>query len=131
MPQILALVDDLLFLSRVREAARGSDVAVRPVRRPAQLVEGVRDGSRLVLVDADSSRLPWADSLAALRGEGLDGTVKAVAFFSHVDVDRAQAARAAGCEPVLPRSAFLKALPGLIAESAAPPPTPRMEDKTP
>jgi hypothetical protein len=130
MPQILALVDDLLFLSRLREATRGSDVEVRPVRQPAQLVEGVRDGSRLILVDADSSRLPWADSLAALRAEGLSGTVTAVAFFSHVDVDRAEAALAAGCEPVLPRSAFLKALPGLIAEIATPPPPPGLEETT-
>jgi hypothetical protein len=130
MPHILALVDDLLFLSRVREAARATGGDVRPVRQPAQLVEGVRAGGRLVLVDADSSRLPWGEALGALREGGLLGSVKAVAFYSHVDVSRAEAARAAGCDPVLPRSAFLKALPGLVAENGAAP-SPRLEEPTP
>jgi len=122
MLQVLALMDDLLFLSRVREAARGAGVEVRPVRQPAQLVEGVRDGGRLVLVDADSPRLPWADALAALKAEGLLDAVPVVAFFSHAHADRAETARAAGCDPVLPRSAFVRELPALLAASAEPPP---------
>jgi CheY-like chemotaxis protein len=128
MPQVLALLDDLLFLSRIREAARGAGAEVRPVRRPAQLVDAVRSGSRLVLVDADSSRLPWVDALSALRAEGLHDRVRAVAFFSHVRADRAEAARAAGCDPVLARSAFVKELPGLLAAEAA---TPRLEEPPP
>lgn len=129
MPPILALVDDLLFLSRVQEAARATRGEVRPVRRPAQLVEAVRGGARLVLVDADSSRLPWEEALAALRAEGLLESVRAVAFYSHVHTTRADSARAAGCDPVLPRSAFQKALPGLVAENATPPP--RREESAP
>ena len=129
MPPILALVEDLLFLSRVREAARATGRDVRTVRQPAQLVEGLRAGGRLVVVDADSSRLPWREALAALREEGLLGSVRAVAFYSHVDVTRAAAARDAGCDPVLPRSAFLRALPGLVAENGAAP-APQMEDST-
>ena len=55
MPQVLALVDDHLFLSRIREAARGPGLEIRPVRRSSELLSGVRDGGRLVLVDADSA----------------------------------------------------------------------------
>jgi CheY-like chemotaxis protein len=121
MPRVLALVDDLLFLSRIREAARGADLEVRPVRSPAQLVDGVRDGARLVLVDADSGRLPWVDAVAALRGEGPDASsaVPVVAFFSHVNEDRGRQARAAGCDRVLARGAFVKELPALLASTRA------------
>jgi CheY-like chemotaxis protein len=121
MAQILALTDDLLFLSRVREAARGADVEVRTVRQPDQLLEGVRAGGRLVLVDADSSRVPWVEALDTLRREGLLDAVTAVAFFSHVHAERGEAARAAGCDPVLARGAFVKELPDLV-RTAAPPP---------
>ena len=129
MSRILALVDDLMLLSRVREAARGAGAEVRPVRQPAQLLEGVREGGGLVVVDADSSRLPWSDALATLRREKLLDTVPVVAFFSHVHPEQAEKARAAGCDRVLARSAFVKALPDLIAGSAEPPPS--LEDPTP
>ena len=131
MPQVLALVDDLLFLSRIREAARGSGLEIRPVRRPSELVGGVRDGGRLVLVDADSGRLPWAEAVAALRQERPDGAtpIPVVAFFSHVNADRAETARAAGCDRVLARGAFVKELPELLAATGAH--SPSTEDPTP
>jgi CheY-like chemotaxis protein len=131
MPHVLALVDDLLFLSRIREAARGSGLEVRAVRRPSELVAGVRDGGRLVLVDADSARLPWADAVAALRREPSRGAdpIPVVAFFSHVDAERAEEARAAGCDRVLPRGAFVRDLPQILAGTAARSPSPA--DSTP
>jgi CheY-like chemotaxis protein len=118
MSLVLALVDDLMFLSRIREAARTAGVEVRSVRRPDALVDAVREGGRLVLVDADSSRLPWADALASLRGEGLSPGIPVVAFFSHVHSDRADAAREAGCDRVVPRGAFVQELPRLLQAAA-------------
>jgi hypothetical protein len=120
MPYILALVDDLMVLSRIREAARGAGLEVRTPRRPSDVLAGVRDGGRIVLVDADSGRLSWAESLAALReNAGGTGSPSVVGFYSHVHSHRAEDARAAGCDRVLPRSAFVKELPGLLAEAAA------------
>lgn len=124
MSHVIALVDDLLFLSRIREAARGAAAEVRAVRDAGALTESVRAGGRLVLVDADSSRLPWEAAVRALRAsEG--HAVPVVAFLSHVQADRAEAARAAGCTRVLARSAFVQDLPRLIAAAAAPAPAPQ------
>jgi CheY-like chemotaxis protein len=120
MSRVLALVDDLLFLSRIREAARGTGTEVRPVRGPADLVPEARKGGRLVLVDADSSRLPWAAAVAALRSDPSLAALPVVAFLSHVNAERADAARAAGCTRVLARGAFVQELPRLIASAAAP-----------
>jgi len=121
MSHVIALVDDLMFLSRIREAARGTGAQVRSVRGPKDLVEAARDGGRLVLVDADSSRLPWEKAVRALRGAEGD-SVPVVAFLSHVHKSRAEAARAAGCTRVLARGAFVQELPRLIAAAAAPAP---------
>jgi CheY-like chemotaxis protein len=128
MPQVLALVDDLMFLSRIREAGSGAGVEVRSIRRPDQLAEGLRGGARLVLVDADSDRLPWAEALASVKAQGLQDSAPVVAFFSHVNEERGDQARAAGCR-VLPRGAFVSELPGLLATAADP--TPSMEDSKP
>jgi len=118
MPRVVALVDDLLFLSRMREAARPSGVEVLSARDAADLIAAVREGARLVVVDADGTRLPWSDAVAALRAESRLPPVPVVAFFSHVDADRGAAARSAGCDRVVPRGAFVRELPGLLAEAA-------------
>jgi len=120
MSHVIALVDDLMFLSRIREAARGTGADVRPVRGAADVVAGARDGGRLVLVDADSSRLPWAQAVGALRSEPSLASLPVVAFLSHVHADRAEAARAAGCTRVLSRGAFVQELPRLLSAAARP-----------
>jgi len=118
MPQVLALVDDLLFLSRIREAARAAGIEVRAVRGASELLGAARQDGRLVLVDADSERLPWA--VAALRAEPGTAALPVIAFVSHVRADRAEAARAAGASRVLARSAFVNQLPELVAQAMEP-----------
>ena len=128
MSRVLALVDDLLFLSRIREAARGTGAEVRTVRGPADLLGAAREGARLVLVDADSSRLPWSEAVAALRSDPLLASVPVVAFLSHVHAERAEAARGAGCTRVLPRSAFVQELPRLMAAASTDTPSTLQEN---
>jgi CheY-like chemotaxis protein len=115
MPEVIALVDDIMFLSRIHEAARGAGLGVRQVRRAAELGSALREGGRLVLVDADSDRLPWAEALGAVREEPSRPRALVVAFLSHVRAERAAAAREAGCDRTLARSAFARELPGLMA----------------
>ena len=126
MSHVVVLVDDLLFLSRIREAARGVGAEIRTARNAKALLDAVRAGGRLVLVDADSARLPWDDAVRALRAEAAGAVVPVIAFLSHVQVARAAAARDAGCTRVLARSAFVRELPGLLA--AAAPPAPALEE---
>jgi CheY-like chemotaxis protein len=120
MPQVLALVDDLLFLSRIREAGRAAGIEVRAVRGASDLLGAARQDGRLVLVDADSERLPWEAAVAALRAEPGTAALPVIAFVSHVRADRAEAARAAGASRVLARSAFVNQLPELVAQAMKP-----------
>jgi CheY-like chemotaxis protein len=120
MPQVIALVDDLLFLSRIREAGRAAGIEVRAVRGASDLLDAARQEGRLVLVDADSERLPWMAAIAALRAEPRVGALPVIAFVSHVRADHAEAARAAGASRVLARSAFVQELPELVAQAEQP-----------
>jgi CheY-like chemotaxis protein len=119
MPTVIAFVDDLMFLSRIREAARPLDVELRAARRLPELLEAARAGAALVLVDLDSARLAAADALAALRADPALAQLPVVGFFSHVHAERARAAREAGCTRVLARGAFVQALPELLRSHAS------------
>lgn len=121
MPTVVAVVDDLLFLSRIREAGRAAGAAVVTARTAEALAAAVRGGAGLVLVDADATRLPWAEAVRSLREDAVLASVPVVAFLSHVNVDHAEAARAAGATRVVARGAFVAELPALMAAAAAGP----------
>jgi CheY-like chemotaxis protein len=127
MPHVIAVIDDLLFLSRVREAAGRAGIEVVQARDAAALA-AAGPQARLVLVDADTDRIPWLDAILALRADAALARLPVVAFLSHVAADRAATARAAGIRRVLARGAFLKELPGLMATAAA---GSAQEEKTP
>ncbi|HUG54193.1 MAG TPA: hypothetical protein VMR21_11345 [Vicinamibacteria bacterium] len=122
---VVAVVEDLMFLSRIREAARGRGLEVKAVRTPADALAAARAGARLVVLDLDSPRLPAAETLAALHADPLLAGLPVVGFFSHVDAERGRDAARAGCTTVLPRSAFVQRLGALLADAAAGAPFPR------
>jgi CheY-like chemotaxis protein len=111
MPQVLVLADDLMFVSRVREAARGLDLEVKTVRQPP---DEVAPEARLALVDLDR----FGDPAVLGRLRGALGDHPLVGFVSHVHADRARQARDAGCTRVLARSAFVQELPAMLAAAA-------------
>jgi CheY-like chemotaxis protein len=116
-PLVLALVSDLMFLSRIQEAARAAGLSVQTARSAAAVAAGAA-GARAVLVDLDAGRLPVIEVITALRADERTAALPVVGFFSHVHAERGRAAQAAGCTRVLPRSAFVQELPSLLAELA-------------
>jgi CheY-like chemotaxis protein len=117
---VLAVVDDLLFLSKIQEAARAAGLAVRAARGPAAALPDLAGaaGAVAVLVDLDSARLPLKEWLPALRADARTSALPVVGFFSHVHAERGREAQAAGCTRVLPRGAFVQELPRLLADLA-------------
>jgi hypothetical protein len=61
-----------------------------------------------------------AEAIRALRAEPVGASLTVIGFYSHVHGDRAEQAASAGASRVMPRSAFVRELPGLIAAGAAP-----------
>ncbi len=116
MSHVLAVVEDLMFASRIREAAGA--VEVRTARDLAGLERALGEAPRLVLLDLDARRLPAREALALLRARPELAGAPIVGFFSHVHAGAARDAQEAGCSKVLPRSAFDQQLPALIAEAA-------------
>jgi CheY-like chemotaxis protein len=111
MPSALLLCDDLMFASRITGEARALGLLVRPVRTLEHLFGLVRqEEPSCVLLDLAFPGLELSDFFRQLS-EACPSLPRVVAYGSHVDTQLLQAARAAGCDPVLPRSKFIEELP--------------------
>ena len=120
MAGVIALVSDLMFASRIREAAAPLGIGVRSARGPEALLEACRaEAPALVLVDLDDDRGRAVEAVRSLRQDQALQALTVIGFVSHVDAERAQAAKDAGCSRVLARSAFVQELPRLL-EAARP-----------
>jgi CheY-like chemotaxis protein len=113
-PPVVVLVDDLMFVSRIREAAKAGAIPVRTVRTAADALAACRGGARTVIVDLDTPRLPVMETVAAIAADPALVDVHVIGFYSHVETERAREARAAGCGTVVPRSAFVRQLDELL-----------------
>lgn len=112
-----ALLDDLFFQSRIEATAEAAGVRVLVSRTPDELIDRLdASGGAGVLVDL---ALGGADPAAAIRALKQRADPPAVvAWGSHVDAAALDAARAAGADRVLARSAFTRRLPDLLLELA-------------
>jgi CheY-like chemotaxis protein len=110
---VVAAVGDLIFGARIRAAAEQGGVRLRLARTIDELCSAAA-GARLVLIDLDARWLDGADAVSRLRAAPQTAAVHIVAFVSHVRIDAIEAARAAGADRVLARSAFVKELHTLL-----------------
>ena len=111
---VLAVVDDLLFSSKIRAVAAGANETVTFVRNRDRVKEAcLQHQPRLVLIDLDRDGLNPIETIAMIRQLSAPGP-RIVAFGAHVNVDRLSAAREAGADQAMARSAFVTALPGLL-----------------
>ena len=103
---VLALVRDLMFVSKITGAAKAQGSAVKVIRDPAKLAE---ESGRLLIVD-----LNLTGAIEAASTWLATSKVPSVGFVSHVDADIARKAREAGIEKVMARSRFVEIVDGLF-----------------
>lgn len=113
-PAGLLLSRDLIFTSKITGTAQalGHRVVVAGSVALARAMLG-RWAPVVVFVDLAAGDLVGSPSLLQYQEVAPPGT-PFVAFGSHVDAEALANARAAGCDPVLPRSRFTSELPALI-----------------
>lgn len=113
-PRIVAVVDDLFFLAKIRETARQLALPLETAP-PASLKSSLVSGEAgAVLLDLNHRSGRAVETIADLKKDPLTREIPIVGFLSHVQGELAQAARAAGCDQVLARSAFSQQLPDLL-----------------
>jgi CheY-like chemotaxis protein len=115
MAHVVALVDDLFFQAKLVETAKHLGVELRTCTTPdAMLAEIAENPPRLVVVDLNARNNPL-EAVERMRASA--GEIPLLGFLSHVQVELAQKARAAGCHDVMPRSKFTQNLATILAQA--------------
>jgi DNA-binding NarL/FixJ family response regulator len=116
---ILCVMDDLLFSIKISTAAKsigGVDLFFE--RSPQLVLPRIREKlPSLVIFDLNSARMNPMEAIAGMKADAALKGVRTLGFVSHVDSEAIAAARAAGIDQVLARSAFAAQL-GEILTSA-------------
>jgi DNA-binding NtrC family response regulator len=115
MACVLAFVDDLFFQAKILETAKQVGVDVRTYTTSnALLTEINKQAPNLVIVDLNARNKPL-EAIESVHGAAPQ--LPLIAFLSHVQVDLAQRASAAGSTKVMPRSQFTRELATILAQA--------------
>jgi CheY-like chemotaxis protein len=115
---ILCALDDLIFSVKISTAARQLGVDVYFERDAAQVVPRIREKRpALVIFDLNSGRLDPLGAIRAIKTDPELQSVRTLGFVSHVDSETIAAARGAGIDQVLARSAFVERLGDILTSA--------------
>jgi PleD family two-component response regulator len=113
---ILAVLDDLMFTSKIKTAANQLGVTVAFARSAdAALGEMRKATPSLVIFDLNNARTNPLGIVRAMKDEPALASVPTLGFVSHVDTATINAAREAGVAEVLARSAFTMQLAEILS----------------
>lgn len=118
---ILVAVDDMLFSSKIRTVAKLTGVDITFARTPAEIIEQSRVlQPSLVIFDLNSTKAAPLETVAALKADPSLASIPTLGFVSHVHTELIGAARAAGIDEVMARSAFAGNLAEILQAAAGP-----------
>jgi hypothetical protein len=110
---LVYVVRDLLFVSKIREAAESAGVEAQAVR-DVETLPSAAYGAGLVVLDLG---LPQAmRALERLAGDPATAAVPSVGFVGHERLDLIETARALGCHQVMAKGEFATKLPAILAD---------------
>lgn len=115
MADVVALIDDLFFQSKLLETAKQVGVELRACSTADALASEISGAApRLVVVDLNARDNPIE---AVRRVQSIGREIPLIAYLSHVQTDLAESARAAGCRDVMPRSKFTRDLATILSRA--------------
>ena len=115
---ILAILDDLMFTSKIKGAAAHLGVPISFARSSEAALAGMRSSApKLVILDLNNPRTDPLGTVGQMKADPALSAIPIVGFASHVQTDVIEAARKAGVDDVLARSAFTQRLPEILARA--------------
>ncbi len=117
---IYAFVDDLFFLAKIQETARKLNIKVDFVKSDKEVLDSIVSSEvkpSLIIFDLNNTSAKPLTAIPKLKSKLKKGT-NIIGFLSHLQGDLKMKALEAGCDMVLPRSAFSQNLPQLLRRHA-------------
>ena len=113
---VTAVVDDMFFISKIRETGKALGMIVNfPRNLDALRATIAEDSPELIVVDLHHQKLDPVLLATELKANETVKHVPLLGFFSHVQADLQRQAMQAGYDEVLPRSIFFRDLARILA----------------
>ena len=123
VPKIYAFVDDLFFIAKISETARKLNVKVEFTKSEKDILErfakAPEEKPSLIIFDLNNASGKPLSMIPKLKTKLKKGT-NIIGFLSHIQGELKMKAIEAGCDMVVPRSAFSQNLPQLLRRHGAP-----------
>jgi len=116
--KIFFFIEDLFFLAKIQEASRKLGVKVEFVKGDKEVISRITESSEadrpaLIVFDLNNAAAKPLTLIPKLKTK-LKKSVSIIGFLSHLQGDLKMKATEAGCDSVMPRSAFSQSLPNLL-----------------
>jgi hypothetical protein len=116
--KIFFFIEDLFFLAKIQEASRKLGVKVEFVKGDKDVITRITDApeserATLLVFDLNNTAAKPLTIIPKFKAK-LKKSVSIIGFLSHLQGDLKAKAAEAGCDTVMPRSAFSQSLPNLL-----------------
>lgn len=117
-PVILAIVDDLMFSSKLSGAAKLSNTPLKFSRSIDKALADMRANTpSMVILDLNNPRIDALAIVGAMRSDPTLAEIHTIGFAQHTQTETIIAARQAGVNEVMARSAFFDRLPEILGRA--------------
>lgn len=117
--KILAVLDDLLFTVKIKDAAQRNGLDVEFVKSDKDVIEKAKHKPLLIIFDLNSHSVQPLKLITELKEDDATKDISLIGYVSHVQGELKQKAHDAGCDMVLARSAFSTNLPMILKRHAS------------
>lgn len=107
-----------MFTVKILECAKRAGLDVAFVNSERDLMALARQNPALIVIDLNNASVDSLHVIEVLKSDPETSNVSLLGFVSHVQTGLQQAAREKGCDAVVPRSAFSRNLPEILARYA-------------
>jgi PleD family two-component response regulator len=116
---ILAVLEDLFFTVKIHEAAKRSGLPVEFLKSEIDVLLRAKTQPALIIIDLNFQGVDGLKLVGELKGDAETKGINLLGYLSHVQGELKLKAQEAGCNMVLPRSAFSQSLPQILKRYAA------------
>jgi CheY-like chemotaxis protein len=112
--KVLAVLEDLFFTVKINEAAKRAGLAITFVKSEHDALEQAKLHPALIIMDINFQGIDPLNLIRKLKADEQTKGINLIGYLSHVQGELKLQAQAAGCDMVMPRSAFSQNLPQIL-----------------
>lgn len=113
--RIIAMVDDMFFIAKIRGTAEGVGVSIHFARTIGAVCElAAKEPTSLIIVDLQTQCADPFELAMRVKSDEQLNSIPLLGFFSHVQTVLLHKAEQVGFDRILPRSSFSKNLSQIL-----------------